>query len=254
RRRRRPVSARPLRVVGRPLARIDAIEKVTGRARYVTDLVLPGMAHARVLRSPYAHAGLARVETGRARALPGVVAVLAGADLTWCDPYFGPAFRDRPILRGDAAPALASADLVVGDTFRFPAVQHYAMEPHAAVAAWDETGGLTVWASTQNPYSVRVELAKMFDVPLARIRIVVPHLGGGFGSKTYAKLEPLAAALAHAAGRPVRLAASAAEAFQTVRRCSARVTMRVGFGGDGTLAAVHCDAQYDVGAYADIGP
>jgi len=333
------VSAPPLRVVGRPVARIDAIEKVTGRARYVTDLALPGMAHARVLRSPYAHARLARVETGRARALPGVVAVLAGADLTWCDPYFGPAFRDRPILaidvarhegepvaavaaideptavaalelidvdyeplaaaltledalapgaplvhtreplaghfadlaslrprpgtnvchqfhfaRGDAATALASADLVVEDTFRFPAVQHYALEPHAAVAAWDETGGLTVWASTQNPYSVRVELAKMFDVPLARIRIVVPHLGGGFGSKTYAKLEPLAAALAHAAGRPVRLAASAAEAFQIVRRCSARVTMRVGFGGDGTLAAVQCDAQYDVGAYADIGP
>jgi CO/xanthine dehydrogenase Mo-binding subunit len=333
------VSAPPLRVVGRPLARIDALEKVTGRARYVTDLVLPGMAHARVLRAPYAHARLARVETGRARAWPGVVAVLAGADLTWCDPYFGPAFRDRPVLaidvaryegepvaavaavdeataaaalelidvdyeplaaaltledalapgaplvhtreplaghfadlaslrprpgtnvchqfhfaRGDAATALASADLVVEDTFRFPAVQHYAMEPHAAVAAWDETGSLTVWASTQNPYSVRVELARMFDVPLARIRIVVPHLGGGFGSKTYAKLEPLAAALAHAAGRPVRLAASAVEAFQTVRRCSARVTMRVGFGGDGTLAAVQCDAHYDVGAYADIGP
>ena len=57
-----------------------------------------------------------------------------------------------------------------------------------ALAAWDESGALTVWASTQNPYSVRVELAKMFGVPLSRIRIVVPHLGGGFGSKTYAKL------------------------------------------------------------------
>src|SRR5207247_2475929 len=91
------------------------------------------------------------------------------------------------------------AHLVLEDTYRFPAVQHYAMEPHAAVAAWDETGSLTVWASTQNPYSVRVELAKMFGVPLARIRVVVPHLGGGFGSKTYAKLEPLAAALAHVA-------------------------------------------------------
>jgi CO/xanthine dehydrogenase Mo-binding subunit len=128
------------------------------------------------------------------------------------------------------------------------------MEPNAAVAAWDETGGLTVWASTQNPYSVRVELAKMFGAPLSRIRIVVPHLGGGFGSKTYAKLEPLAAVLARAAGRPVRLAASAAEAFQTVRRCSSRVTVRVGFARDGTLLAVDCRADFDVGAYADIGP
>jgi CO/xanthine dehydrogenase Mo-binding subunit/aerobic-type carbon monoxide dehydrogenase small subunit (CoxS/CutS family) len=327
------------RMIGGSVRRVDAVEKVTGRARYASDLVLPGMAHARVLRSPHAHARVTRVETARARALPGVVAVLTGADLTWCDPYHGPAFRDRPILaidvvrfegepvaavaavdeataaaaldlievdyapepaaitleealapgaplvhtgeplaghfadlsslrpepgtnvchrfrfaRGDAAAALAGADLVVEDTYRFPAVQHYAMEPHAAVAAWDETGGLTVWAGTQNPYSVRVELAQMFGAPLARIRVVVPHLGGGFGSKTYAKLEPLAAALAHVAGRPVRLAASAAEAFQTVRRCSARVTMRVGFRRDGSLVAVQCDADYDVGAYADIGP
>jgi CO/xanthine dehydrogenase Mo-binding subunit len=101
---------------------------------------------------------------------------------------------------------------------------------------------------------VRVELAKMFGVPLAGIRIIVPHLGGGFGSKTYAKLEPLAAVLARAAGRPVRVAASAAEAFQTVRRCGARVNVRVGLARDGALLAVDCHADYDVGAYADIGP
>ena len=333
------MSARPLRIVGQPAPRVDALEKVTGRARYVTDLTVPGMVHARVLRSPYAHARVRRVDLTRARARPGVVAALAGADLTWCDPYYGPAYRDRPVLaidvarfegepvaavaavdeataeealelidvdyeplaavltleealapgaplvhvgqpaaghfadlstlkpqpgtnichqfqfaRGDAASALTAADVVVQDSYRFPPVQHVALEPHAVVAAWDETGALTLWASTQNPYSVRVELAKMFDVPLARIRVVVPHLGGGFGSKTYAKLEPLAATLAHAAGRPVRLAASVPEAFQTVRRCAARVAVRVGFRRDGTLLAVECDADYDVGAYADIGP
>ena len=328
-----------LRVVGHPVQRVDAIEKVTGRARYVTDLVLPGMVHAKVRRSPYAHARLVRADVSRARAVPGVVAALTGADLTWCDPYFGPAFRDRPMLaidvvryegepvvavaavdeataeealdlvdvdyeplpavmtleealapgaalvhtatplaghfadlstlrpepgtnichqfhfaRGESAAALAAAHLVVEDAFSFPPVQHYAMEPHAVLAAWDETGALTVWASTQNPYSVRVELAKMFDAPLSRIRVVVPHLGGGFGSKTYAKLEPLAAALARVAGRPVRLAASAVEAFQTVRRCSARVSVRVGFQRDGRIVAAECHADYDVGAYADIGP
>jgi CO/xanthine dehydrogenase Mo-binding subunit len=333
------VSVRPLRVVGQPVPRVDALEKVTGRARYVTDLTLPGMAHAKVLRSPYAHARVMRVDVTRARALPGVFAALAGADLTWCDPYYGPAYRDRPVLaidaaryegepvaavaavneataeralelidvdyeplaavmtleealapgaqlvhagqppaghfadlstlrprpgtnichqfsfaRGEAAAALAGADVVVDDAYRFPSVQHVALEPHAVLAAWDETGALTLWASTQNPYSVRVELARMFDLPLARIRVVVPHLGGGFGSKTYAKLEPLAATLARAAGRPVRLAASISEAFQTVRRCASRVQMRVGFRRDGTLVAVQCDADYDVGAYADIGP
>jgi CO/xanthine dehydrogenase Mo-binding subunit len=333
------VSARPLRVVGHPVPRVDALEKVTGRARYVTDLALPGMAHAKVLRSPYAHARVRRVDLTRARELPGIFAALGGADLTWCDPYYGPAYRDRPVLaidvaryegepvaavaavdeataeealelidvdyaplpavmtleealapgaplvhvgqppaghfadlstlrprpgtnichqfhfaRGDAAAAFGSADVVVEDAYRFPPVQHVALEPHAVLAAWDETGALTLWASTQNPYSVRVELAKMFDVPLARIRVVVPHLGGGFGSKTYAKLEPLAATLARAAARPVRLAASVPEAFQTVRRCASRVAVRVGFRRDGTLVAVACDADYDVGAYADIGP
>ena len=333
----RPAGA--LRVVGRSVARTDALEKVTGRARYVTDLEVPGMAHAALLRSPYAHARLVRIDVARARQVPGVHVVLTGADLTWCDPYYGPAFRDRPVLaidvaryegepvvavaaadpetaaralelieidweelsavttlaealapgaplvhtaeplsghfadlsslrprpgtnvchqfgyaRGDVEQALAGAGVVVEDAFTFPRVQHYAMEPHGAVAAWDDIGGLTVWASTQNPFSVRVELAKMFGLPLGRIRILVPLVGGGFGSKTYAKLEPIVAALARAARRPVRLAISAEDAFRTVRRCDTRATVRLGFRRDGTLTAVDCHADFDVGAYADIGP
>jgi CO/xanthine dehydrogenase Mo-binding subunit/aerobic-type carbon monoxide dehydrogenase small subunit (CoxS/CutS family) len=332
-------AAGALRVVGRSVQRGDAVDKVTGRARYVTDMELPGMAHAQLLRSPYAHARIVRVDVSRAQAVPGVHAVLTGADLTWCDPYYGPAFRDRPVLaidvvryegepvvavaatdaataaraldlveveweelpavttleealapgaplvhsseplsghfadlsslrprpgtnvchqfgyaRGDVDTALAGADVVVEDTFAFPRVQHVAMEPHAAIAAWDDADSLTVWASTQNPFSVRVELAKMFDAPLGRIRIVVPMVGGGFGSKTYAKLEPITAILARAAGRPVRLAISAEDAFRTVRRCDARTRVRLGFRRDGTLMAVDCHADFDVGAYADIGP
>ncbi len=330
---------RPLSVVGQSVRRLDALEKVTGRARYVTDLELPGMLHAKLLRSPYPHARIVRVETATARAVPGVSAVVTGADLGWCDPYFGPALRDRPILaidvaryegepvaavvaedesvaaqavegieveyeelpavttleealapgaplvhaseplagyfadlatlkpkpgtnichqfdfeRGRGAAALAEADLVLEGSYSFPRVQHYAMEPHAALAAWDEQGGLTVWASTQNPYSVRVELARMFRLPQSRIRIVVPLLGGGFGSKTYAKIEPIAGALARMAGRPVRLALSAEEAFRTVRRCDARVHVRLGLRRDGRLWASECHADFDVGAYADIGP
>src|SRR6266446_915595 len=114
----RPVSARPLRVVGRPVPRVDGLEKVTGRARYVTDLVLPGMAHAKVLRSPYAHARVRRVDVARAGTRPGVFAALSSADLTWCEPYFGPAFRDRPVLAIDVA--------------------RHEGEPVAAVAAVDE--------------------------------------------------------------------------------------------------------------------
>ena len=325
--------------VGRSVRRIDAVEKVTGRARYVTDLEVPDMLHAKLLRSPYPHARIVRIDTAAARAVSGVSAVVTSADLGFCDPYFGPAYRDRPILaidvaryegepvaaviaddesvaaqavdlieveyeevpavttieealapgaplvhtgepqaghfadlsslrprpgtnichqfdftRGRGAAAFAEADLVVEDSYAFPRVQHYAMEPHCAIAVWDEQGGLTVWASTQNPYSVRVELARMFRVDLGRIRIIVPLLGGGFGSKTYAKIEPIAGALARIARRPVRLALSADEAFRTVRRCDTRVRARLGFRRDGSLLAAECRADFDLGAYADIGP
>ena len=330
---------RPLRVVGQSVRRLDAIDKVTGRARYVTDLAQPGMLYAALLRSPHAHARIRSIDVAAARAVPGVHAVVTSADLTWCDPYFGPAFRDRPILsigvaryegepvaavvaedegaaagaldrivvdyeplpavttleealapgatlvhtdeplaghfadlstlkpvrgtnichrfhleRGRGAAAFADADLTLEDSYYFPRVQHYSMEPHAALAAWDEEGGLMVWASTQNPYSVRVELAKMFRVPLSRIRIIVPLLGGGFGGKTYAKLEPITSALARLVRRPVRLAISAQDAFRTVRRCDARVRVRLGLRRDGGLLAAECIADFDVGAYADIGP
>jgi CO/xanthine dehydrogenase Mo-binding subunit len=327
------------RVVGHSVRRLDVVEKVTGRARYVTDMELPGMLHAKLLRSPHAHARIRRVSVETVRSQPGVRAVVTSRDFAWCDPYFGPALRDRPILaidvaryegepvaavvadteeaaaealtlidveyeelpavttlaealapgaplvhtapplaghfadlstlksrpgtnvchqfrfeRGRGTAALAEADLVLDDTYTFPRVQHYSMEPHAAVATWDEQGGLTVWASTQNPYSVRVELAKMFRVPLAAIRIVVPYLGGGFGGKTYAKLEPIVGALARITGRPVRLALTADEAFRTVRRCDARVRVRLGLRRDGLLLAAACEGDFDVGAYADIGP
>src|SRR5262245_43645854 len=107
------------RIVGTSGRRVDALEKVTGRARYVTDLDRPGMLHAKILRSPYAHARVVRIETATARALAGVRAVVTSADLGWCEPYFGPAYRDRPVL-------------AIG-------VARYEGEPVAAVVADDES-------------------------------------------------------------------------------------------------------------------
>jgi aerobic-type carbon monoxide dehydrogenase small subunit (CoxS/CutS family) len=104
--------ATPFRVVGRSVRRLDAPEKVTGRARYASDLSLAGMLHARLLRSPYPHARIVRVEATRARAVDGVHLVATSADLGWCEPYFGPAFRDRPILAIDVAFAGAIAAVV----------------------------------------------------------------------------------------------------------------------------------------------
>src|SRR5512145_1377684 len=88
----------PLSVVGRSVARPDAREKVTGAARYVSDLALPGMVHARLWRSPVPHARLLGVDAGRAAAAPGVLAVCTAADLPVTRLYYGPAFKDQPIL------------------------------------------------------------------------------------------------------------------------------------------------------------
>jgi aerobic-type carbon monoxide dehydrogenase small subunit (CoxS/CutS family) len=81
-------------VVGKPATRIDAFEKVTGKAPYAYDMALPGMLHGEILRSPHAHARITRIDTGAARKLPGVVAVLTQEDMP--QTKFGPSFRTRP--------------------------------------------------------------------------------------------------------------------------------------------------------------
>src|SRR5438046_6566984 len=92
------MAADRLTVVGRAVPRLDARDKVTGAARYVSDLALPGLAHARVWRSPVPHARIIETLTERAAAAPGVLAVWPAADLPVKRLYFGPAYRDQPIL------------------------------------------------------------------------------------------------------------------------------------------------------------
>ena len=153
---------------------------------------------------------------------------------------------------GDVERGFAESDHVFEDTFTFPMVYHYALEPHAAIARFDERG-ITVWSSAQHPFLVRAELARIFELPLDHVQVIVPYVGGGFGSKSYSKIEPLVVALSREAGRPVRIALSVEDAFKTVRRHAARLTIRTGVMSDGTLVARDCVAHVDTGAYTDNG-
>ena len=146
----------------------------------------------------------------------------------------------------------AEADRVFEDTFTFPMVYHYALEPHTVIARYDEMG-ITVWDSAQHPFLVRNELARLFGLPLNRVQVVVPYVGGGFGSKSYIKIEPLAVALSREAGRPVKLAFSVEQSAKTVRRHAARITLKTGVRNDGAFVARDCDIILDTGAYADNG-
>jgi CO/xanthine dehydrogenase Mo-binding subunit len=145
------------------------------------------------------------------------------------------------------------ADLVIDETYRFPMVTHFAIEPHAFMAAPDG-GGLQVWSSIQHPYLLQSTLATLLDLPISRVRVHAPDPGGGFGGKGFPKYEPLVAAIALQMGRPVRLVLSLEETFQAVRRAAARIRLRAGFSTEGDLLLIDAVDDFLMGAYADIAP
>jgi CO/xanthine dehydrogenase Mo-binding subunit len=155
--------------------------------------------------------------------------------------------------RGDVDGAFADAAVVVEGEYTFPAVYQYSMETHTTIAHW-RGGELTLWSSCQHPFLVRQEIAGLFGLPLDLVQVIVPFLGGGFGSKSYTKMEPLTAAIARKAGRPVRILNSVNESMITTRRHNMKCRMRTAAAADGTLLGRSAEAWMDTGAYADNGP
>jgi CO/xanthine dehydrogenase Mo-binding subunit len=143
------------------------------------------------------------------------------------------------------------ADLVIEHTYEFPMVTHFAIEPHAFMAAPDGDG-IAVWSSIQHPNWLQKVLADILGLPLAKVRVHAPDPGGAFGGKQHAKYEPLVALMALRADRPVRLVLTLEETFQAARRASAKIRVRTGFHSDGTFAFQDIAADYLIGAYADI--
>ena len=90
-----------MEIIGVSVPRIDAVDKVTGRAAYVGDLEVSGMLHGKILRSPLPHAVVREIDTSEALKLPGVVAVLTRDDLDGLDPFYGAVVRDRPFIATD---------------------------------------------------------------------------------------------------------------------------------------------------------
>jgi CO/xanthine dehydrogenase Mo-binding subunit len=154
---------------------------------------------------------------------------------------------------GDVDDAFAKAETVVEGEYRYPMAYAYAMEPYTAIARWDEQG-VTVWTSAQHPYMVREDLARCFNLPLSAVQVIVPFVGGGYGSKSYTKIEPLVAALALHSGRPVKLALSVEEAILTTRGDAAHVQIRSAFDADGLLLGRAAEVWLNSGAYAENSP
>jgi CO/xanthine dehydrogenase Mo-binding subunit len=168
-------------------------------------------------------------------------------------------FADRNIcfqtelVKGDVESGFAEADEIFEDTFEFPMIYHYAMEPHVAIAEVD-SDGINIWTSTGHPFGVRQEIAEIYHYPLSKIRVHVNFVGGAYGSKSGGKIEPLVVALARKAQRPVRVALNVAEAMATCRRHAIQCKLKTGVKKDGTLVAKQAEIYLNTGAYAETGP
>ncbi len=151
---------------------------------------------------------------------------------------------------GDADGALRAADLVVERTYHVQRVQASHLEPHVAIAWLDADGRLVVRTSTQVPFHLRRILATVLELPEARIRVIKPRVGGGFGDKQEMVIEDLAALLALRTGRPVRLELTRAEELIAARhRHPQRITLTTGVMRDGRIVANRMRVLADTGAY-----
>jgi len=322
-----------LRSVGKPEPKVDAIKLAQGKPAFTADFDIRGMLHAKVLKSPYAHARLKAIDTTKAEALPGVAAVLTHKDLPrvvyssagQSDPIPGPldcfsldskvrfvgdrvaiiaaetpeiamealALIDveyevlKPILDmreamkpgapiihdesdyvnfadsnpkknlaaeiridiGDVEKGFKNADLIFEHEYQVPKVQQAHIEPHVVITYWDEDDRLVIRTSTQVPFHARRILSPVLGLPMKRIRVIKPRIGGGFGGKQEILVEDVAAHLTIVTGRPVLFEYSREEEFIASRsRHPMRVRMKTGVKKDGTITANEMYALSDTGA------
>lgn len=227
-------------VMGGSPRQLDALDKVTGAARFAGDLKLPGMLYARILRPPAHGASLERLDTSAAEAFGGVRVVKTGglvavlhadpeaaaaalalvkADWQRRDSDLDPEnIFDHLVQAGERGPASSGAAARAGaaqvfeHSYRKGYVAHAPIEPHTALA--DVRGGkATVWASTQTPFPTRDLVARALGLAPASVRVITPYVGGGFGGKSASQQAVEAARLSRAAGRPVQVAWTREEEF-----------------------------------------
>jgi nicotinate dehydrogenase subunit B len=232
--------ARNWRSAGRPARAAGAAEVVAGAKHFPSDLRLPGTLHGAVLHPPAKDATLRSARTASAAGMPGVTVLaegdfigvtapdqrtarmaLAAVEAEWAEvPGPGPAeleayLRAHPVQveglfgafsdeAGDPDSALRDGAVQLSATYLAAYVAHVPLEPRAALARWDD-GQLTVWAATSTPFRARGELADALGIDPARVHVIVPDFGGGFGGKHGSAVALEAARLARTAGRPVRV-------------------------------------------------
>ena len=319
-------------VVGHNFRKVDGVKLVTGGAAFTDDVRIPGMLYGKILPSPHAHARIRRIDVSRARALPGVHAVLTYRDVprvphttagqAWPEPspydtylldskvrFVGdrvaavaaesraiaeralklievdyevlPAvldmeqamapgaavIHDEPdstkiydrsrniagyILReiGHVDEGFGEAHYIIEREFRTQRQQHAMLEPHVTICWIDPDGRLVIRSSTQVPYHCRRQVAMILQLPVSRVHVIKPRIGGGFGGKQEMLLEDICGALALAAGRPVKIEYTREEEFYMARSRHPQILrMKMGVKHDGTVTASQLNVLATTGAY-----
>lgn len=316
------------REIGRSLRRNDAREKIAGETRYAGDFELPGMLHARLIRSAVPSANIVRRDVRRALEVPGVVAVYLGEDVpnneisldvpgqqvaveglrarsqilaTNRVRYHGEPIAlivatdpdalteaeagveidydelpcvldpersldpDSPLVHeagnlnstwsiddGDVDGAFKVADIIVEGEYHCQSVDPGYLEPEAGVAWLDDDGVITIRSSTQVVEHYR-DVATILGLPHAKVRVLAPYLGGGFGGKEDMTVEPFVALAAYRTGRPVRMEWSRSESLiARAKRHPMRFRYRTAAQSNGTILAHDIDVLSDAGAYPNL--
>ena len=151
---------------------------------------------------------------------------------------------------GDIEAGFAQADFIVEKETRTSPIHQGYIEPHAGTARWNPDGTLTIWSSSQGHFNVRDQTARLMDMPVSKVQAIPMEIGGGFGAKTIVYLEPIAAALARKAGRPVKATMSRTEVFEATGPTSGtQIKVKLGATKDGTFIAAEAHLVYEAGAF-----
>lgn len=256
------------KVIGKGFVHQDAVDKVTGKAKYSGDIRLPGMLYAAILRPPAHGATLKSVDASAAEQIEGVTVVREGDliavlhknpdeardalsriktefdvpeatvdDKTIFDHLLASAGRSNALAEeGDLQAGREQSDTVVEQTYYDGYVSHAAMETHTALAQV-ESNKATVWASTQSPFGIKDQIARALGFDADNVRVITPFVGGGFGGKSPGQQAIEAARLSKAAGKPVQVTWTREEEFfYDTFRPAAVVKITSGIMKDGKLS------------------
>lgn len=155
---------------------------------------------------------------------------------------------------GNVDQTWSECDVIVEGEYTVPAIHAQYMETCGALAELDNSGKLTVWCSTQSIFGTQASIATALQIPMSKVRVLTPAVGGGFGAKL-GSIEPITAALTLATRRPVKLLLSRDEDMSMMRtRHAAKIWMKTGARADGTLLCRDINIVLNGGAYADLSP